>query len=133
MDPSGRQPIGVVFPRSTADVAAVVEYCAEREIPVLPRGGGTSLAGQTVNEAVVLDFTAYMDGVVDVDPDARRATAQSGIYLGSLNETLAPHDLKFAPDPAWGDKSALGGAIGSSRTSRRSRNSGARPHPSRTG
>jgi len=50
-------PIGVVFPTSTADVAAAVEYCAEREIPVLPRGGGTSLAGQSVNEAVVLDFT----------------------------------------------------------------------------
>ncbi|RKD95430.1 FAD-binding and (Fe-S)-binding domain-containing protein [Halopiger aswanensis] len=109
-------PIGVVFPRSTEDVAAVVEYCAERGIPVLPRGGGTSLAGQTVNEAVVLDFTRDMDGVVDVDPDARRATAQTGIYLESLNEALAPHGLKFAPDPAWGDKSALGGAIGNNST-----------------
>ncbi|SER69201.1 FAD-binding and (Fe-S)-binding domain-containing protein [Natrinema salaciae] len=109
-------PIGVVFPRSTADVAAVVEYCAEREIPVLPRGGGTSLAGQTVNEAVVLDFTTHMDGVVEVDPDHRRATAQSGIYLGTLNEALEPHGLKFAPDPAWGDKSALGGAIGNNST-----------------
>lgn len=93
-------PIGVVFPRSTADVGAVVEYCAEREIPVLPRGGGTSLAGQTDNEAVVLDFTKYMDDVLAVDPDARRATAEVGVYLGTLNEALAPHDLKFAPDPA---------------------------------
>ncbi|WP_254767062.1 FAD-binding and (Fe-S)-binding domain-containing protein [Salinilacihabitans rarus] len=109
-------PIGVVFPTSTADVAAVVEYCAEREIPVLPRGGGTSLAGQTVNEAVVLDFTRYMDAVVEVDSDARRATAQAGVYLGTLNEALSPHDLKFAPDPAWGDKSALGGAIGNNST-----------------
>ncbi len=109
-------PIGVVFPRSTDDVARVVSYCAEREIPVLPRGGGTSLAGQTVNEAVVLDFTTYMDDVVDIDPDERRATAQTGIYLESLNEALAPHELKFAPDPAWGDKSALGGAIGNNST-----------------
>ncbi|WP_254522566.1 FAD-binding and (Fe-S)-binding domain-containing protein [Natrinema caseinilyticum] len=109
-------PIGVVFPRSTADVAAVVEYCADREIPVLPRGGGTSLAGQTVNEAVVLDFTKHMDGVVEIDANERRATAQAGIYLGSLNEALAPHGLKFAPDPAWGDKSALGGAIGNNST-----------------
>ncbi|AGB36215.1 FAD-binding and (Fe-S)-binding domain-containing protein [Natronococcus occultus] len=109
-------PVAVVFPHSTADVAATVEYCAERGIPVLPRGGGTSLAGQTVNEAVVLDFTLSMDGVVDVDPDARRATAQPGIYLETLNETLEPHDLKFAPDPAWGDKSALGGAIGNNST-----------------
>ncbi len=109
-------PIGVVFPRSTDDVARVVSYCAEREIPVLPRGGGTSLAGQTVNEAVVLDFTTYMDDVIDIDPDERRATAQTGIYLESLNEALAPHELKFAPDPAWGDKSALGGAIGNNST-----------------
>ncbi|WP_394741081.1 FAD-binding and (Fe-S)-binding domain-containing protein [Natronococcus roseus] len=109
-------PVAVVFPLSTDDVAATVEYCAERGIPVLPRGGGTSLAGQTVNEAVVLDFTLSMDGVVDVDPDASRATAQPGIYLETLNETLEPHGLKFAPDPAWGDKSALGGAIGNNST-----------------
>jgi FAD/FMN-containing dehydrogenase/Fe-S oxidoreductase len=109
-------PIGVVFPRSTADVAAVMEYCAGRETPVLPRGGGTSLAGQSVNEAVVLDFSRYMDGVVSIDPDERRARAQAGVYLGDLNDALAEYDLKFAPDPAWGDKSALGGAIGNNST-----------------
>ena len=109
-------PIGVVFPRSTADVVSVVEYCADRNIPVLPRGGGTSLAGQTVNEAVVLDFNRYMNDVLEVDPDGKRATAQAGIYLGTLNEALSPHGLKFAPDPAWGDKSALGGAIGNNST-----------------
>src|SRR5699024_4845127 len=94
----------------------VVTYCAEREIPVLPRGGGTSLAGQAVNEAVVLDFTRHMDELLDVDPAARTATAQPGIYLDDIDETLAPHDLKFAPDPAWSDKSALGGAIGNNST-----------------
>jgi len=109
-------PIGVVFPTSTADVAAVVEYCAEREIPVLPRGGGTSLAGQTVNEAVVLDFSRAMTDVLEMDPDARRARAQPGVKLGDLNAELAPHGLKFAPDPAWGDKSVLGGAIGNNST-----------------
>ncbi|MFB6107334.1 MAG: FAD-binding and (Fe-S)-binding domain-containing protein [Haloplanus sp.] len=109
-------PIGVVFPTDTEDVSAVVSYCAEREIPVLPRGGGTSLAGQTVNEAVVLDTSRHMDGVLDVDPDARRARAQPGVNLGDLNAALADHDLKFAPDPAWGDKSALGGAIGNNST-----------------
>jgi FAD/FMN-containing dehydrogenase/Fe-S oxidoreductase len=109
-------PVGVVLPRSTADVAAVVDYCATRGVPVLPRGGGTSLAGQAVNEAVVLDFSRYMDGVVDVDPGARTATAEAGVYLGDLNADLAAHDLKFAPDPAWGDKSTLGGAIGNNST-----------------
>jgi FAD/FMN-containing dehydrogenase/Fe-S oxidoreductase len=109
-------PIGVVFPESTADVAAVVSYCAERDIPVLPRGGGTSLAGQTVNEAVVLDFTAEMQGITGVDPDAATATAQVGTIVADLNTACVPHGLKFAPDPAWRDKSALGGAIGNNST-----------------
>ncbi|OVE84061.1 FAD-binding and (Fe-S)-binding domain-containing protein [Natronolimnobius baerhuensis] len=109
-------PIGVVFPTSTDDVAAVVEYCADREIPVLPRGGGTSLAGQAVNEAVVLDFTRYMDGIVSVDPDERRARVQPGVILDELNDTLSPHELKFAPDPAAGNRSVIGGAIGNNST-----------------
>ncbi|MFB6205777.1 MAG: FAD-linked oxidase C-terminal domain-containing protein [Haloglomus sp.] len=109
-------PVGVVMPRDTEDVAATVAFCAERGVPVLPRGGGTSLAGQSVNEAVVLDFTAEMDAVVEVDPEAETATAQPGCLLGDLNTELADHDLKFAPDPAWGDKSAIGGAVGNNST-----------------
>ncbi|AHG03957.1 FAD-dependent oxidoreductase [Halobacterium sp. DL1] len=109
-------PIGVVFPTGTADVASVVSYCAEREIPVLPRGGGTSLAGQAVNEAVVLDFMRYMNDVVDVRPDECEATTQAGAVLAELNQLLEPHDLKFAPDPAAGNRSAVGGAIGNNST-----------------
>ena len=109
-------PIGVVIPKSTADVAAVHEYCYEEGIPVLPRGGGTSLAGQTVNEAVVLDLTGEMDAVIETDPDAKTARAQAGAYVGDLNAAVAPDGLKFAPDPAWRDKSALGGAIGNNST-----------------
>ncbi|CQH56750.1 FAD-dependent oxidoreductase (GlcD/DLD_GlcF/GlpC domain fusion protein) [Halobacterium hubeiense] len=109
-------PVGVVFPTDTADVAVVVDYCATREIPVLPRGGGTSLAGQTVNEAIVLDFTRYMDGIVDIDPGSQEARVQAGAVLEDLNQRLAPHDLKFAPDPAAGDRSAIGGAIGNNST-----------------
>jgi len=109
-------PVGVVYPESTDDVATVLTYCANREIPVLPRGGGTSLAGQTVNEAVVLDFTRHMDSVRAVDADERVATAQAGTRLGDLNARLSEHGLKFAPDPAWGEKSAIGGAIGNNST-----------------
>ena len=109
-------PVGVVFPTDVDDAAAVVERCRERSVPVLPRGGGTSLAGQTVNEAVVLDFTRHMDGVREIDPDGRTATAEPGVRLGDLNAALADHGLKFAPDPAWGDRSALGGAIGNNST-----------------
>jgi len=113
-------PVGVVFPTSTADVSAVVEYCADREIPVLPRGGGTSLAGQTVNEAIVLDFSKEMDGVLNVDPEAREATVQSGTILAELNEALEPHYLKFAPDPSTANRSAIGGAVGNNTTGARS-------------
>ena len=111
-----RTPIGVVMPKHTDDVAAVMEYCADEGIPVLPRGGGTSLAGQTVNEAVVLDLAAEMTEVVAVDVDAETARAQAGVRLGDLNGELEPDGLKFAPDPAWGDKSVLGGAIGNNST-----------------
>ncbi|SEH15908.1 Cysteine-rich domain-containing protein [Natronorubrum sediminis] len=109
-------PIGVVLPRSSDDVASVVSYCAEHEIPVLPRGGGTSLAGQAVNEAVVLDFTTHMGELHSVDPNERRATAQAGAVLENVNDELAPHDLKFAPDPAAGNRSTIGGAIGNNST-----------------
>ncbi|KYH24410.1 lactate utilization protein A [Halalkalicoccus paucihalophilus] len=109
-------PIGVIFPRTTAEIASVVRYCADREIPVLPRGGGTSLAGQTVNEAIVLDFTRHMDDVLETDTDARIARVQAGTVLEDLNRQLAADNLKFAPDPASGNRSVIGGAIGNNST-----------------
>ncbi|RLM51986.1 FAD-binding and (Fe-S)-binding domain-containing protein [Halorubrum sp. Atlit-28R] len=109
-------PIGVVIPESTADVAAVHEYCFAEGVPVLPRGGGTSLAGQTVNEAVVLDLTGEMDAVIETDADAETARVQAGAYVGDLNAAVEGDGLKFAPDPAWRDKSAVGGAIGNNST-----------------
>jgi len=109
-------PIGVVVPESTDDVQAVMKYCAENEIPVLPRGGGTSLAGQTVNKAVVLDFKKRFNDIIEVDPEAETVTAQPGITLARLNNRLSEHGLKYAPDPAWGDKSVLGGCIGNNTT-----------------
>lgn len=102
-------PLGVVFPTLTEDVASVVSYCASEEIPVLPRGGGTSLAGQTVNEAVVLGFTQYMDSVHDVSPDAREAHVQAGTVPARLNDQAAEHGPNFGPDPAAGNRSAIEG------------------------
>jgi len=93
-----------------------MSYCAEHDIPVLPRGAGTSLAGQAVNRAIVLDFTRHMSAVIDVDVAERRARVQPGVTLGELNRRLSTHELKFAPDPAWGDKSTIGGAIGNNST-----------------
>ncbi|MFB6085305.1 MAG: FAD-binding and (Fe-S)-binding domain-containing protein [Halodesulfurarchaeum sp.] len=110
------EPIGVVRPRDADDVVSVLEYCSEHHIAVLPRGAGTSLAGQTTNEAIVLDFKAHMNDVREVDPEAATARAQPGITLAELNAAVEPHDLQYAPDPAWGDKSVLGGCIGNNST-----------------
>ncbi len=102
----------VVFPQSKADVVTAVEVCAAQEVPILPRGGGTSLAGQTVNEAVVLDFTTHMDAIVDIDAENATATVQPGVILEALNERANQDGLRFGPDPAAGDRSTIGGAIG---------------------
>ncbi|APE94727.1 FAD-binding and (Fe-S)-binding domain-containing protein [Halodesulfurarchaeum formicicum] len=110
------EPVGVVRPKHTEDVATVVSVCRDRGIAVLPRGAGTSLAGQTTNEAVVLDFKAHMDGIQSVDPESSTVRAQPGITLAALDDAVASHDLQYAPDPAWGDKSVLGGAIGNNST-----------------
>ncbi len=104
-------PDGVVFPRERGEVQTVMRYCAERSLAVLPRGGGTSLAGQAVNGAVIIDLTRHMDRIVDVDPNAEIVTAQPGITLGALNASVDSHNLTFPPDPAWADFSTLGGAI----------------------
>ncbi len=105
-------PIGVVMPKSAADVVNVCRYAHERRIPILPRGAGTSLAGQAVNRAIVLDFTRYMNRILHVDPAARTVDVEPGVVLAELNRALLPHGLKFAPDPASGNRSAVGGAIG---------------------
>ncbi|MDZ7850183.1 MAG: FAD-linked oxidase C-terminal domain-containing protein [Halodesulfurarchaeum sp.] len=110
------EPIGVVKPVDTGDVVAVLEYCNEHDIAVLPRGAGTSLAGQTTNEALVLDFKARMNDVVEVDPDRATVRAQPGVTLAELNAAVESHDLQYAPDPAWGDKSVLGGCIANNST-----------------
>jgi len=113
----GARPAGVVFPRDAEDVQAAVAVAAEHGVPVLPRGAGTSLAGQTVGPGcVVLDCSRHMDAVVDVDPDARRATVQPGVVQDDLDDRLAEHGLKFAPDPASSNRATVGGGIGNNST-----------------
>ena len=106
------EPVGVVIPRDADDVAAVVVTCAEAGVAVLPRGGGTSLAGQAVNRAVVLDFSKYMHGVLEVNPEERWVRTQPGITLDELNQHLRPHGLHFPPDPTTSSRATVGGAIG---------------------
>src|SRR5262245_25830548 len=106
------EPIGVVCPKDTDDVAAVVDYCSKRGLPMLPRGGGTSLAGQAVNRAIIIDFTVHCRNIIDVDPIQRTARVQPGVVLDDLNAVLAPHGLMFGPDVATSAHANIGGMIG---------------------
>jgi FAD/FMN-containing dehydrogenase/Fe-S oxidoreductase len=105
-------PIGLVIPRDTNDVVATVAACREFGAAVLTRGGGTSVAGQTCNVAVVIDFSKYMHAVVLLDPTVRRARVEPGIVLDALRNEAEKHELTFAPDPATHSRCTLGGMIG---------------------
>src|SRR5215831_6016452 len=105
-------PIGVVLPRDADDVIAAVSVCREFGSPLLCRGGGTSLAGQCCNLAVVLDFTKYMGNILEIDPERRIARVQPGVVLDHLRNAAEKHHLTFAPDPATHDRCTLGGMIG---------------------
>ncbi len=106
------EPVGVVIPRSTDDVQAVVEIARDNGVPVLPRGGGTGLAGQTVNHAIVLDFSKYLNQVLEVNPDESWARVQPGIVLDQLNRHLASQGLQYAPDPTTSNRACVGGGLG---------------------
>jgi FAD/FMN-containing dehydrogenase/Fe-S oxidoreductase len=105
-------PIGVVLPRDIDDVIATISLAREYGAPILCRGGGTSLAGQCCNVAVVLDFTKYMDAILEIDPERRIARVQPGVVLDRLRNAAEKHQLTFGPDPASHDRCTLGGMIG---------------------
>ncbi|MDQ3937178.1 MAG: FAD-dependent oxidoreductase, partial [Chloroflexota bacterium] len=93
-------PIAVVVPEHEEDVMAALAVCHRHGAPVLPRGGGTSLAGQCCNVAVVLDFSKRMHGVIGIDPDRRLARVQPGASLDDVRMAAAGWGLTFGPDPA---------------------------------
>jgi FAD/FMN-containing dehydrogenase/Fe-S oxidoreductase len=105
-------PIGVVVPRHKDDVIAAVAACKKHGAPILPRGGGTSLAGQSCNVAVLLDCSKYLRGVLEIDRANKRARVLPGTILDTLRNAAVEHDLTFAPDPATHAYCTLGGMIG---------------------
>ena len=106
------QPIGVVIPKDSQDVIKTVQIASERNVPILPRGGGTSLAGQSVGEAIVIDMSKYMNQLLEVNVAERWARVQPGIVLDELNHKLKPHGLMYAPDVATSSRANVGGTIG---------------------
>ena len=105
-------PIGVVIPRDTDDVIAAVEVCRAHDAPIVSRGGGTSLAGQGCNVAVLIDHSKYHNQLLELDPAGRWARVRPGIVLDDLRDAAEAHHLTFGPDPATHDHCTLGGMIG---------------------
>ena len=116
------EPLGVVVPASIDDAVRIVRFCAQRNIALLPRGGGTSLAGQCTNHALVMDFTPACRAVNNIDIADRTCTVEPGIGIDELNDILAKKNtsLFFAPDPATTRQCAIGGALGNNAAGARS-------------
>lgn len=114
------KPHGVVLPKTIEDIKAVVDIANKHNLAILPRGGGTSLAGQAVGEAIVIDFTKYMDEVLEFNPDQRWVKVQPGVIRDNLNEFLKPHNLQFTPDVSTTNRSAIGGMVANNSAGTRS-------------
>ncbi|HEX6470059.1 MAG TPA: FAD-linked oxidase C-terminal domain-containing protein, partial [Streptosporangiaceae bacterium] len=106
------EPLAVAFPRDADDVSGIVSAAGRLGAPVLPRGAGTSLAGQAVGRAIVLDFSRHMNRILEIDPDARLARVQPGVVQDRLNRAAAPHGLMFGPDTSTSNRATIGGMIG---------------------
>lgn len=105
-------PIGVVTPRTIEDVIETVRLCREHGAPILPRGAGTSLAGQCCNVAVVVDMSRHMRSILEIDAASRTARVQPGVVLDDLQHAAAPYGLMYGPDPATHAWCTFGGMIG---------------------
>ena len=110
------EPLGVVFPKQKDDLAAILGICAKNHVPVLPRGSGSSLAGQTVGKALVIDCSRFLNQIEEINPEEQTAWVQPGLVLSTFNQALAKYNLQFGPDPASADRATLGGICGNNST-----------------
>lgn len=105
-------PLGVVFPKDKEDIIATVNICREQGVPLVTRGGGTSLAGQCTNSGLVMDLSRHYNKILHIDPEKQTARVQTGLVLDHLNSALEEYDLIFGPDPATHDHCTFGGMMG---------------------
>jgi len=125
------EPLGVVIPRDKGDVVATIQIAGRHGLPVLPRGAGTSLAGQACGRAIHLDLSKYLNGILEVNPEEGWARIQPGVVLDELNAHLRRLGLMFAPDVSPSNRATVGGAAPSAaaRTARTPSSSRASPRP----
>jgi FAD/FMN-containing dehydrogenase/Fe-S oxidoreductase len=109
-------PYGVFLPQHAEDVQAAVELAHDRQIAILPRGAGSSLAGQAVNEALVIDLSRHLSQVLELNVEERWVKVQPGMVLDELNLFLKPHGLQFGPDPASSNRATMGGIVSNNST-----------------
>ena len=114
------EPLGVVIPRSVEAVVRAVEVAARHEVPITPRGGGTSQAGQSIGAGLVLDTSKHLNRVLEINPDARWARVEPGVVLDDLNAMLLPHHLRFAPDVSSASRATVGGMMANNSSGARS-------------
>jgi FAD/FMN-containing dehydrogenase/Fe-S oxidoreductase len=110
------EPLGVAIPKTQEDLHAAVELAAKYKIPILPRGAGTSLAGQAIGNALILDCSRWLDHIIEIDPESHTAIVEPGAVLLNLNNAAAQHGLMFGPDPASAERATMGGVIANNAT-----------------
>ena len=110
------EPLGVVIPRTQDDLQCAVELAAKYRVPILPRGSGSSLAGQAIGEALILDCSRWLDQIIKINADAKTATIEPGVVLSTLNRAAAKFGFQFGPDPASAERATMGGVIANNAT-----------------
>jgi FAD/FMN-containing dehydrogenase/Fe-S oxidoreductase len=110
------QPIAVIYPKDVEDIHAAIEILGDYQIPVLPRGAGSSLAGQSIGPAVILDLSRFMRRKLQINPDNHSVIVDPGVTLAEINAAASPHQLKFGPDPASADRATVAGSIANNAT-----------------
>jgi FAD/FMN-containing dehydrogenase/Fe-S oxidoreductase len=113
-------PLGVCIPKTADALVSAIQVAAELEVPIVPRGGGTSLSGQSIGPGLVIDCSKYLNAVIDIDPTSRTARVQPGVVLDQLNRAAADHGLQFGPEVATASRANLGGMIGNNSAGARS-------------
>jgi FAD/FMN-containing dehydrogenase len=110
------EPLGVAIPKTQDDLQSAVELAAKYKIPILPRGAGSSLGGQAIGEALILDCSRWLDSIIDIDAESRTATVEPGVILSTLNSASARYGLVYGPDPVSAERATMGGVIGNNAT-----------------
>lgn len=114
------EPLGVVIPKSAEAVVRAVEIAGRHGVPITPRGGGTSQAGQSIGAGLVLDTSKHLNRIIAVNPDERWARVEPGVVLDELNASLRPYNLRFAPDVSSASRATVGGMMANNSSGARS-------------